>query len=312
MTNFEHCFSTRKFLLMEGALGERLKREYGIFPDEAIALAAHVYNDAARMGLKELYIQYITIAREANLPLMITSPTRRANRERAQQSSFADRNIINDNVAFLKSIRQEHDMEIYVGGLMGCRGNAYTADEVLSIKDAHEFHSWQANQFAEAEVDFLYAGIMPALPEAIGMARAMEDTGLLYIISFMIRGNGRLLDGTAIHDAISAIDSATNRSPVCYMTNCVHPAVLMSALSQPFNCTAAVRSRFMGIQANTSPLPPEELDNSCDLKTSDSVSLAEDMMELRRSFGLKIFGGCCGTDNTHMKEIAFRLSDMTK
>lgn len=52
--------------------------------------------------------------------------------------------------------------------------------------------------FLEAKVDFLYAGIMPALVEAIGMARAMENTGLPYIISFMIRSDGKLIDGTTI------------------------------------------------------------------------------------------------------------------
>jgi S-methylmethionine-dependent homocysteine/selenocysteine methylase len=49
--------------------------------------------------------------------------------------------------------------------------------------------------------DFLYAGIMPALPEAVGMAQAMADSGLPYIISFMIRQDGRLLDGSTSNKA---------------------------------------------------------------------------------------------------------------
>lgn len=84
--------------------------------------------------------------------------------------------------------------------------------DVLSIDDAKEFHSWQANLFKESGVDFLFAGIMPALPEAIGMAKAMESTELPYIISFMIRDDGRLIDGTTINDAILHIDNATIKS----------------------------------------------------------------------------------------------------
>jgi methionine synthase I (cobalamin-dependent) len=34
------------------------------------------------------------------------------------------------------------------------------------------------------------------------------------------------------------------------------------------------------------------------------------MMKLYRDFGLKIFGGCCGTDDTHMEEIAGRLKQV--
>lgn len=51
------------------------------------------------------------------------------------------------------------------------------------------------------------------------------------------------------------------------MTNCVHPKVVAKALSQTYNQTAIVEKRFNGIQANTSPLSPEELDSCYDLKT---------------------------------------------
>ncbi|NRU22103.1 methionine synthase I (cobalamin-dependent) [Clostridium beijerinckii] len=43
------------------------------------------------------------------------------------------------------------------------------------------------------------------------------------------------------------------------------------------------------------------------MKFSDSVSLADDMMDLYKYFVPKILGGCCGTDNTHIEEIAKRL-----
>ena len=31
---------------------------------------------------------------------------------------------------------------------------------------------------------------------------------------------------------------------------------------------------------------------------------------LYNEFNLKLFGGCCGTDNTHIEEIAKRLKDI--
>jgi methionine synthase I (cobalamin-dependent) len=91
------------------------------------------------------------------------------------------------------------------------------------------------------------------------------------------------------------------------MTNCVHPLILDKALSTSFNRTQLVKERFHGIQANTSPLSPEELDNSTDLKSSDAQSLADDIMNLNKHIQLKIYGGCCGTDNNHMEEIAKRI-----
>ena len=65
-------------------------------------------------------------------------------------------------------------------------------------------------------MDFLYAGIIPALSEAMGMAGAMADSGLPYIISFTIQEDGRLIDGTAIHDAITEIDRAVTKNGLLY------------------------------------------------------------------------------------------------
>lgn len=304
--DFYDCYHNNEIILMEGAIGERLKREYSIYPDRNVALAGHIYQEASRQALKEIFRQYIKIAEIYKYPIMLATPSRKANKDNVALSDY-DENIIRDNVLFLKELKKESTADVYIGGLMGCKGDAYLATEVLSTQEAYEFHSWQARLFSKAGVDFLFAGIMPALTEAIGMAQAMEATGLPYIISFMIRDNGKLIDGTSIHDAILSVDEAIKRNPLCYMTNCVHPQILDKALSCSFNQTSTVRARFMGIQANASPLSPEELDQCCDLKTSDCFSLTQDMVDLRNKYKLKIFGGCCGTDDTHMEEMAKRL-----
>jgi S-methylmethionine-dependent homocysteine/selenocysteine methylase len=304
--NFETSFNASSAILMEGAVGERLKREYAIAFDDKVAMAGLIYNTVSRQALFNIFSEYAAIAQKYNLPFIVTTPTRRANRERIRLSNFNEK-IIEDNVRFLQQIKKNIGIDMFVGGLMGCKGDAYKATEVLSIEKAQEFHSWQANLFKAAGADFLMAGIMPALSEAIGMAKAMEATGLPYIISFMIRNDGKLIDGTTIHNAILNIDNATARKPICYMTNCVHPKILKAALSCSYNETTLVKERFRGIQANASPLSPEELDKCCDLKSSDSISLACDMMELNKYFTPKIFGGCCGTDNTHIEEIAKRI-----
>lgn len=308
--NFEEAFNKSKFILMEGGLGERLKREYKLNGDENIALASHIYNSEGKAALGELFRQYFEIGKKYNTPLMVTTTTRRANKERISKSIYKDKNVIEDNVKFLMNLREEVDNEIYIGGLMGCKGDAYSKDGHLSTEEAFEFHLCQAEQFKKSKVDYLFAGIMPTLPEAIGMAKAMEATDLPYIISFMIRKDGCLLDGTTINDAIIKIDSSMEKKPIFYMTNCVHPRILNEGLSKDYNNTESVKKRFKGIQANTSMLSPEELDNSTELKTSNSISLAEDMIELYKKFNLKIFGGCCGTDNTHIDEIGKRIKEI--
>ena len=304
---FVECFSQYKNILMEGALGERLKREYHLDFDDNVAMASLVYSQTGRDALSELWGGYIDIAKRFNLPFVATTPTRRANRERIESSDFSEK-IISDNVDFLREIQKKSGAKMFVGGLMGCKGDAYTAEGALPEKEAYDFHKWTCRHFLDAGVDFLYAGIMPSLFEAAGLAEAADETNLPYIISFTIQKNGTLIDGTKISDAITYIDENTRNKPLCYMTNCVHPKILFEALSQPFNQNAAVQKRFRGIQANTSPLSYAELDGSVDLKASSPKDFADDMIQLSKIVSIKIWGGCCGTDDRHIECLAEKLN----
>lgn len=306
MALLETAFAHTSLFLMEGALGERLKREYGLDISGEIAMAGLVRLDAGRAALSALWRQYAAIAARYGLPFLATTPTRRANRARMAAAGESTA-LLAENVAFLKETLRDAGTPAFAGMLMGCRGDAYTGEGALSAGEAETFHAWQAQAARDAGADFLMAGILPTLPEAAGMARAMAATGLPYIISFTIEKTGRLIDGTAISDAIAAIDRTASPAPLFYMANCVHPANVYAALSQPFNRTDAVRRRFLGVQANTSPLSYAELDGAAELQTSDPEELAGWMARLRREMGLRVFGGCCGTDARHLEAIARKM-----
>lgn len=80
--NFRDCINQNQFILMEGALGERLKREYGIVFDELIAIAGLIYEEKGAFALNALWNEYLEIARKYGLPFIATTPTRRANGKR--------------------------------------------------------------------------------------------------------------------------------------------------------------------------------------------------------------------------------------
>lgn len=307
--DFRECMSINKNILMEGALGERLKREYGLQFDENIAMANLVYSKKGAVALSNLYNEYIEIACKYRLPFMATTPTRRANCERILKSNHSEK-LFSDNVDFLRTIQRNSGIEMYVGGLMGCKGDAYTGEGALSEAEAIDFHRWTVKHFQKANVDFLYAGIMPVLSEAAGLAKAIDDTEIPYIISFTIQEDGKLIDGTTIADAIKYIDEITRNSPVCYMTNCVHPSIVLKALLCPFNDIQIVKERFRGIQANTSPLPYAKLDGSVALQCSEPEEFAEEMLKLSGVGKIQIWGGCCGTDNRHMECVAQKITNV--
>ncbi len=313
--NFRECYQSGKIIMTEGALGIRLRNEHGIVYDSEVANANLIYREDAKRAIKDITNQYLEIAAKYQLPMMLMTPTRRANQENVKNSPYGEE-LIADNVRFYRSLQKEAmekdpaHTDIYLGGMMGCKGDAYKGTGALTTEEAYRFHSWQAKLFAKAEVDFLYAAIMPNLPEAIGMAKALADTGLSYIISLMIRTNGRMIDGTTIHDAIEAIENSVEEKPIFYMTNCVHPVNVGKALEWEFNRTELVSRRFRGIQANASPLTPEELDGSCEIISSEPEELADEIMKLHNQYGLQILGGCCGTDERHIEELAKRIKNL--
>ncbi|MDF2617227.1 MAG: homocysteine methyltransferase [Sedimentibacter sp.] len=271
--SFTDCIKNRNSILMDGALGERLKREYNLVLDEDVIMAGLVYSDNGRRALKELWSEYAKIAGIYHLPFLAT-PTRRTNQERVERSRF-DSTIIQENVKFLREVQELQNIEMYSGGLVGCKGDAFTGEDALDLESSKDFHEWEVRLFAEAGVDFLYAALFPNVEETAGMALAIEKYKIPYIISFTIKKDGCLVDGTRISDAIKYIDSLTENGPMCYMTNCVHPIIVYEALLQPFNNNEMVHKRFKGIQVNTSALSYAELENSKDLKTSEPRHMSE-------------------------------------
>ena len=215
--------------------------------------------------------------------------------------------LIAQNVALLRSLAQGGPM--CVGGLMGCRGDAYTGEGALPRQEARAFHRWQAEAFRRAGADFLLAGILPTAPEAQGMAQAMAETGLPYVLSLTLRRDGRLVDGTRLCDLIRETDALLGEGrPAFYMSNCIHPDAVRAALDQAFNRCGAVRARFLGVQANTSPRSFAELDGAEALQGDAPEPWAEAMLRLHCAHPMRLLGGCCGTDGRHMAALAARLT----
>lgn len=223
---FIQCYNESKLILTEGAVGLRLVHEYHIQPDKDVMFAPLIYDREARGALAEIYGQYLQTAQDFSLSIMLMTNTRRANKERVMRSAFSGRDIMGDFMDFLYELISRYSCEAYVGGMVGCRGDAYSGGEGLPAEEAFDFHMWQVTAFNSCKPEFMFAGLMPCLPEAIGISKALETTGLPYIISLMVNREGCLLDGNSINDAIAAIDAAVLQKPLCYMTNCVHPNTL--------------------------------------------------------------------------------------
>lgn len=309
--SFPTFLENSPFILGEGAVIERLRRNGTPELDPYLVNSAFIYEDAGRTALETICRQYLDIGCEFGVPLLMSTPTWRASRERIEAAGRAGVDVNGDNVRFLDALRQNYGgyaEKVAVCGLMSCRGDAYNPAEALAPREAQEFHAWQAGKLAAAGVDFLLAATLPAVSEATGLAMALAATGQPYILSFIARPEGTLLDGTPLKDAVAAIDGAATPAPLAYMINCTHATFARSALLHETNSSPMVRRRMIGLLANTAALSPEDLDESVALVEEDPEIFGESVAGLQRELGLKILGGCCGTDGRHIRSLAARLA----
>lgn len=312
-TDFSELFSKSKVILGEGAVIERLRRSDDFELDPHIVNSGFIYDLKKREAMASIFKQYLDIGRKFNLPLFLSTPTWRAGRERIAAAGLESRDVNGDNFRFLDELRRsygEYASQVVISGLLSCRGDAYRPVEALSSAESKEFHSWQAERLAESGVDLLLAATLPALSEAKGLAQALAATGKPYIVSFVFRPEGVLLDGTPIKDAMSAIDASTNPKPLAYMANCTHTDIFKSALVNEINSSALARERVIGLFANTAALSPEELDDNESLIEEEPEKFGRSAAALQAEFGLKILGGCCGTDDRHIGNLAAKLKNI--
>ena len=302
-------------ILGEGAVIERLRRMPGITLDEHVVNSALIYDEHGRAALETICRQYLEIGRKYDLPLLLSTPTWRAGRERIAAAGNAGRDLNGDNFRFLDALRREcgdYSRNVYICGLMSCRGDAYRPDEALPSDEARDFHAWQARALAAAGVDLLLAATLPALSEAIGLAQALAATGLPYMISFVAHPEGTLLDGTPLKDAVAAIDSQAAPPPLAYLINCTHASIFRRAVAHKQNSSPVVRERVIGLLANTAALSPEELDTITGLVEEAPELFGADVAALQTEMGLRILGGCCGTDDRHIDSLARLLAARPK
>jgi homocysteine S-methyltransferase len=123
------------------------------------------------------------------------------------------------------------------------------------------------------------------------------------------RPEGTLLDGTPLKDALSSIDTEVKPKPMAYMINCTHASFFKSALLNKTHSSDFVRKRVIGLFANTAALNPEELNGSHALVEEDPEIFGENVGAIYKELGMKILGGCCGTDDRHIRSLAKELSE---
>ncbi|MFC6101407.1 homocysteine S-methyltransferase family protein [Olivibacter domesticus] len=262
--------------------------------------------------IEDYYRQYLKIAKDFKMGFILESPTWRANPDWIQKIGYPHSAIyeVNRNaIQLLVNLQKEYENDIaniVISGCIGPRGDGYKPENTMSVEDAQQYHSAQIEVFSQTPVDMVSAITMNYAEEAIGIARAAGVAKLPVVISFTVEVDGRLPTGMSLKKAIEYVDKSVGQPPLYFMINCAHPTHFYSELEAGRN--EQWTKRIKGIRANASCKSHVELDETTALDRGNPQEWSVEHKKLKQTFSqLTVFGGCCGTDEEHIRAIASQI-----
>ncbi|MFM7270036.1 MAG: homocysteine S-methyltransferase family protein [Actinomycetes bacterium] len=273
--------------------------EFAMFPllDDPRALAA----------LEDMYRRYLDVAARHGFGAIVGGLDYRASPDWAGllgYSPAALEEFQHRCIAFLREVSAPYSNQLpdlRVVGIIGPRGDAYQANRTITAAEAEDYHSVQLTTLAEAGVDLAEAMTFGSVEEALGLARAAAAIGVPLSISFTLDADHRLFSGGTVGEAIEYIDAQTgDASPAFYGINCSHPYEFLPAVeSRPWF------QRVRALRPNAAMADKIALCTLGHLEAGDPALLGRLMGELAVAHPhLDIWGGCCGTWDDHLEEIA--------
>jgi homocysteine S-methyltransferase len=266
-----------------------------------------VDSEDGRAALRRYFVPFFELARDRNVPLVLSAPTWRANADWGRLLGYEGEDLASVNtraLEFVESVRDEvlepsQRGNIVVEGSVGPRSDAYNPTFVMDADEAERYHAVQLRTFADAGCAQATALTLTYPNEAVGIARAAKAVGIPIVLGFTVETDGRLPSGDSLEDAILAVDEATDEAAEFFVINCAHPTHFADALPEGDS-----RTRIGGLRANASRLSHAELDEAEELDSGDPDDLAERYVALRNDLpNLEVVGGCCGTDIRHVTAI---------
>lgn len=256
--------------------------------------------------LMNYYRKYLDLARQYNTGFILESPTWRANLDWGRKLGYDNSSLIRVNqlaVKKMQSLKKEYKNSIgniKISGQIGPKGDGYQVQDEMTCIQAARYHELQIKAFKDVHVDLVTAITMTYSEEALGIVKAAQLYDLPVVISFTVEVDGSLPSGEGLEEAILKVDWVTDSYPLYYMVNCAHPSHFMHL----FNTNRPWKNRIHGIRANASCKSHAELDEATELDIGNKQELGALHNDLRSLLpNLKVLGGCCGTDVTHIDAI---------
>lgn len=264
-------------------------------------------NKAAMGDLRAMYARVLDVAAANGFAALLGGLDYRASPDWGEKLGYSRESLKDAQLACIAFLREAAAPyagqvdEIVCGGVIGPRGDAYQLNRTITADEAEDYHSFQLGVLKEAGVPFVSALTFNNVPEAVGVARAAARVGMPLGLAFTLNSDHRLKSGPSLKEAIEAVDAeAGDARPDFYGVNCSHPLEFEPALE-----AGDWIRRVRYLRPNASAMEKIALCKIGHLEEGDPVDLGERMGALARRYPhIDVWGGCCGTWDKHLNEIA--------
>lgn len=298
MSGFSKFISETPVVIFPGATGTELQRRG--YQTKLPLWSASANEDAYDLvkGIHEDYFK-------AGADLCITNTFRTTPRTYKKTGREEDaRSALKKAVQAARDAQEAAgDRPTFVGGSYAPLEDCYEPDWVPSHEELVQEHSQLVEWLTAENVDFLIPETINAVREGAVMAKAASDSGLPFVISFVVNEKGLLLDGTPIAQAVEQTDLPGR---VAVGLNCRPIEVIDAALDK---LTACYEGPIM-VYPNGIGHPHDDLGwvfEENDASIEKFVAAEQNWHKQ----GAKILGGCCGTTPKYIEALATALRGST-
>ncbi|HWG84802.1 MAG TPA: homocysteine S-methyltransferase family protein [Deinococcales bacterium] len=263
-------------------------------------------------ALRGMYRRYLEVAARHGCTALMGGLDYRASPDWAALLGYSEEKLADAQlrcIDFLREVAEPYRADlpgVLIVGIVGPRGDAYERNETITAGEAEDYHAVQLATLAQAGVDLAHAMTFNNVPEAVGVARAAATAGVPLCISFTLDETARLQSGPSLREAIEAVDAEAGASrPDFFGVNCSHPLEFEPALAESGQWQGRIRS----LRPNAVSMEKTALCRLGHLESGDPENLGRLMGGLAARFPhVDIWGGCCGTWDTHLDSIAGAVS----
>ena len=304
----------QKFYLTEGGTETEVLYKWG-FELPEFAMYPLLDNPEANAVIRDIYRRYFHVAETCDTGLLILGHDYRASPDWGAKLGYTPEGLADmqrRTIRFLADMRVAYEGRVtdtYIAGCIGPRGDAYGSGGEMSEAEAEDYHSVQLTTLKDTEADMAIALTFNNIPEAVGVVRAAAALGIPVGISLTLTTESRLRSGPTLREAVEVIDECTGSGAAWFGTNCSHPLEFEPALADDGDWV----DRLRYIRPNAVKMEKVALCKLGHLEDGDPVELGKQMGEVARRFPrADILGGCCGTDERHLAEIARNVNGLRR